>query len=84
MRSRGVHSSIIFQNITQLKNRYLNEAWQEILGNFDIHLFLGCNDIITAEYISDLLGISTIETMNQNRVPGLAHETLERLNYTST
>jgi len=84
MRSRGVHTSIIFQNIAQLKNRYPNDAWQEILGNCDTHLFLGGNDMATVEYVSNLLGISTIETLSQNRTPGLWNEQTERLNYISS
>ena len=84
MRSRGVHSSMIFQNIAQLKNRYPHEAWQEILGNCDTHLFLGCNDIITAQYVSNLLGVSTIETLNENKMPGMIYESTERLNYVSS
>jgi len=83
MRSRGVHSAIIFQNIAQLKNRYPNEAWQEILGNCDTHLFLGCNDMLTAEYVSNLLGTATIETLGQNKTLRLWDESLERLNYSS-
>lgn len=34
-RSRGINIFMIFQNIAQLKNRYDNDVWQEILGNCD-------------------------------------------------
>ena len=34
-RSRGINIFMIFQNIAQLKNRYDNDVWQEILGNAD-------------------------------------------------
>lgn len=30
-RSRGINIFMIFQNIAQLKNRYDNDVWQEIL-----------------------------------------------------
>lgn len=61
IRSRGLHCSIVVQSIAQLQNRYPNSGWQEIIGNCDTKLFLGCNDIATAEFISELLGISTVE-----------------------
>lgn len=61
MRSRGISVVIIFQSIAQLKNRYTNDVWQEILGNCDTKLIFGCNEIMTAQYVSDLLGVSTIE-----------------------
>lgn len=62
MRSRGINTSIIFQSIAQLKNRYSNDVWQEILGNCDSKLCMGCNDIMTASYVSQLLGVATVET----------------------
>jgi len=61
MRSRGINTAIIFQSIAQLKNRYPNDVWQELLGNTDTKLCMGCNEIMTATYVSDILGIATIE-----------------------
>lgn len=55
MRSRGVNTSIIFQSIAQLKNRYPNDVYQEILGNCDTKLCLGCSEILSSEYVSKLL-----------------------------
>lgn len=55
MRSRGVNTSIIFQSIAQLKNRYPNDVYQEILGNCDTKICLGCSEMLTAEYVSKLL-----------------------------
>lgn len=31
-------------------------------GNCDTKIFMGCGDILTAEYISKYLGVSTVET----------------------
>ncbi len=62
MRSRGLNTSIIFQSIAQLKNRYCNNVDQEILGNCDTKICLGCSEMLTAEYVSKLLGTSTVET----------------------
>lgn len=53
---------MIFQSISQLKNRYENDVWQELLGNCDTKLVFGCNEIMSAQYVSDLLGIATVET----------------------
>ena len=40
-RSRGINIFMIFQNIAQLKNRYDNDVWQEILGNCDTKICMG-------------------------------------------
>ena len=61
-RSRGINIFMIFQNIAQLKNRYDNDVWQEILGNADTKICMGAGDILTAEYITQYLGVSTVET----------------------
>ena len=61
-RSRLLNICVIFQNIAQLKNRYDNDVWQEILGNMDTKICMGCGDILTAEYISEYLGVATVET----------------------
>jgi len=61
-RSRGINIFMIFQNIPQLENRYNNNIGQEILGNADTKIFMGAGDILTAEYISKYLGVSTVET----------------------
>ena len=71
MRSRGIHSSVVFQNISQLKNRYPNDAWQEIIGNCDTRLFLGCTDVATAQFVSDLLGQATVEAKTHRKHAGL-------------
>lgn len=66
VRSRGINITLIFQNIVQLQNRYPYGAAEEILGNCDITVFLGCTDETTAKYISDKTGIATIEVSTQN------------------
>ena len=60
VRSRGLNISIIFQNLAQLQNRYPQNQWQEILGNYDTQLFLGCTDELTATFISNRTGDMTI------------------------
>ena len=46
----------------QIKNRYPDEIWQEIIGNCDTRLGLGTTDTLTAQYFCDLIGVSTVET----------------------
>lgn len=56
IRSRNLSISCIFQNLPQMQNRYPLNQWQEIIGNCDTQLFLGCTDQMTAEFISDRSG----------------------------
>jgi len=51
IRSRNFSLSCIFQNIAQMQNRYPYNQWQEIIGNCDVQLFLGCTDEMTAKFI---------------------------------
>lgn len=60
IRSRNLNVSVIFQNLTQLENRYPDGQWEEILGNCDVQLFLGCTDLTTAEYISKRSGVVSV------------------------
>jgi len=63
-RSRGINIQIIIQSIAQLADRYQRTEWQEIVGNCDCQLFLGCNDQMTAEFISKQCGDMTVRVNN--------------------
>lgn len=65
IRSRDLRVAVIFQNIAQLQNRYPMGLWEEIVGNCDTQLFLGCTDQMTAKFISDRTGEMTIEVVSQ-------------------
>lgn len=67
VRSRGIATTIIFQAITQMQNRYPNGLWEEILAACDTSLFLGCNDETSAKYYSEKTGIGTIEVGTQQK-----------------
>lgn len=67
VRSRNIGVSVIFQNIAQLKNRYPNDEWQEILGNCDTQIALGCTDEMTAKFISNRTGEVTIAVSSESR-----------------
>ena len=68
VRSRGINISVIFQNLAQLQNRYPNNVWQEILGNCDSQVFLGCTDELTAQFISNRAGEITIGVTSTQKV----------------
>lgn len=39
-------------------------------GNCDIKIIMGTNDLLTAQYISDTLGVSTVETSSNKKDAG--------------
>lgn len=79
IRSRNISMSCVFQNLAGLQNRYPQNQWQEILGNSDIQLFLGCVDELTAKYISDRSGEVSVNV--QSRAKQL--NSMRISNYTS-
>lgn len=71
VRSRGIALIPIVQNIGQIKNRYPMDTWQEIIGNCDLRLCLGAADTLTAQYFSDLIGVSTVESQSIKKDAGI-------------
>ena len=61
VRKNNLRIMMAVQSLGQLKNRYDNNLWSEIIGNCDIQLMLGCNDDETAEYISQRSGEMSIQ-----------------------
>lgn len=70
IRSRRISLSAVFQNLAGLQNRYPYNQWQEILGNCDVTLFLGCTDPLTADFISQRTGEASISVTSQARQLG--------------
>ena len=68
MRSRNIMSTIILQNISQLKALF-KDSWEGIIGNADCFLYLGGNEKETHKYVSELLGKQnlTYQTTSQSR-----------------
>lgn len=64
VRGYGINCQIIVQSIAQLSDRYPIKEWEEIVGNCDTQLVLGCNDMMTSEYISKRCGSVTIQLTN--------------------
>ena len=69
MRSRNIMSTIILQNISQLKALFKDD-WEGIIGNADSFVYLGGNEQSTHKYISDLLGKETIDTRTSSQSKG--------------
>lgn len=65
IRSRSLSISCLFQNLPQMQNRYPDNQYQEIIGNCDTQLFLGCTDEVTARFISDRSGEVSIAVESQ-------------------
>ena len=79
IRSRNISMSCVFQNLAGLQNRYPLNLWQEILGNCDVQLFLGCTDPLTAEFVSSRTGLASVAVSSKSKQLG----TWRISNYTS-
>lgn len=55
IRSRSISAVIVCQHIAGLKALYPDDVWQGLIGNCDIKVIMGTNDLLTAQYISDTL-----------------------------
>ena len=65
-RSRNINIQAVVQSIAQLSDRYPGNEWQEIVGDCDYQLFLGCNDVMTSEFFSKQCGEITVRVNNTN------------------
>jgi type IV secretion system protein VirD4 len=70
IRSRNFSMSCVFQNLAGLQNRYPYNQWQEIIGNCDVQLFLGCTDELTAKFISERTGEASIHVSSKAKMLG--------------
>ena len=70
IRSRNISMSCVFQNLAGLQNRYPFNLWQEIIGNCDAQLFLGCTDQLTAEFISSRTGLASVAVSSKSKQLG--------------
>jgi len=70
IRSRNISMSLVFQNLAGLQNRYPQNLWQELLGNCDTQLFLGCTDPLTAEYVSARTGLASVTVSSKAKQLG--------------
>lgn len=81
MRKYRISCSIIIQNLAQIKALYKDD-WETIIGNCDSMVFLGGSEYSTLEYISNILGTTTIRTRSEGRSRG--RNSSSSLNYQRT
>ena len=67
---RGFNMScqIVVQSLSQWQEKYPGKEWENQLATFDQTLYMGCNDLTSAEYISKKCGKVTISVTN-NQMP---------------
>lgn len=70
IRSRGISAVIVCQNISGIEGLYPNNGWQGLVGNTDIKIVMGLNDIQSADYVSKVLGVSTVENNSLRKTAG--------------
>ncbi len=67
---RGFNMScqIVVQSLSQWEEKYPRKEWENQLATFNQTLYMGCNDMTTAKYISEKCGKVTISVIN-NQMP---------------
>ena len=75
MRSRRISSIIIIQNLAQIKALF-KDTWETITGNCDTLVYLGGNEKSTHQYISEMLGKSTIDKRSTGETKRLFEDML--------
>jgi type IV secretion system protein VirD4 len=69
-RSYGISTSTIVQSLGQLIDKYSKEKAEAIVGNCSLRYLLGVGDKLTAEYFSELLGKTTVQTSSSSASKG--------------
>ncbi len=67
---RGFNMSVqaVVQSLSQWQEKYPDKQWENQLATFDQVLYMGCNDLTSAKYISEKCGKVTISVTN-NQMP---------------
>ncbi|KPV42702.1 VirD4-like conjugal transfer protein, CD1115 family [Alicyclobacillus ferrooxydans] len=65
MRSRRIYPMMIWHSLPQIKLVYGEKYAEAMLGACDTKIVLGCGDLETAEYMSKMIGDTTIETQSK-------------------
>lgn len=74
-RSYGISISTIVQSLGQLVDQYTKEKAEGIIGNCSLRYLLGVDDKMTAEYFSELIGKTTIQTRSTSKTKGKEENT---------
>lgn len=67
VRGFNIACQVVVQSLSQWKEKYPGYMWENHLGAFDQTLYMGCNDLTTAEYISKKIGKVTISVTNNQK-----------------
>ena len=67
---RGFNMScqVVVQSLSQWQEKYPGKEWENQLATFNQTLYMGCNDLTSARYISEKCGKITISVTN-NQMP---------------
>lgn len=65
-RSLGIEVSIVIQDIGQLRIMYEDNGAEGIMGCCYFKLYMGTDDVATADYFSKLLGVTTKRIRNES------------------
>lgn len=68
IRGFNMACQVVVQSLSQWQERYPGKEWENQLATFDQTLYLGCNDLTSAKYISEKCGKITISVRN-NQFP---------------
>lgn len=66
MRGRRIYPMMVWQSLSQMKNRYTHDGMEDLMSQCDTHVYLGINDDFTAEYCSKSLGETTIKVKSSS------------------
>ncbi len=68
IRGFNMACQIVVQSLSQWQEKYPGKEWENQLATFDQTLYMGCNDLTSAKYISEKCGKVTISVTN-NQMP---------------
>lgn len=70
VRSRGIVTYIILQDINQLKTKHPNDTWRTVLNDCDYFLLMKTNDTETMKWWVEMCGEMTIKVKNSRYSKG--------------
>ncbi|QSO50109.1 VirD4-like conjugal transfer protein, CD1115 family [Alicyclobacillus mengziensis] len=74
MRSRRIYPFLIWHSLPQLNLKYGEDYAKTIIASCDTKVLLACGDMTTAEFFSNYLGDTTIETQTRRGARSTAGE----------
>ena len=68
IRGFNMACQVVVQSLSQWQEKYPGKEWENQLATFNQTLYMGCNDLTSAKYISEKCGKVTISVTN-NQMP---------------